>query len=255
VGSKLAVLAGLIALAGTAAAGGAAGAAALKKGLDLYKAGKYAEARVQLEKAYKADPNPNTLFTLAQSERLAGDCLAAAAHYKQVIAEMADLTVAKLVQQNLALCEPEEDKPAPKEEPKREEPKDEETDRAPVEPKIVEKTVVREERKTDKLAAVMLGGGMLALGASVGLYVAASSNSDAADLARSLPDHDALADKAKSERTLMYVAGGAGLVMVGVAVFRFATGGSSKVKSERDSTGVAVIPHGSGGSVLLTSHF
>lgn len=253
-GSKLTVLAAVILLGGTAAAD-APGAAALKKGVDLYKAGKYAEARVQLEKAYKADPNPNTLFTLAQAERLAGDCMAAANHYKQVISEVGDLNVAKLVQQNLRLCEPEEDeKPAPKQEPAKNdfEPK---RDTTPVEPRVVEKTVVVEQNKTDKLAAVLLGGGMLALGAAGGLYLAASGNSDAADLARSLPDHDALADKAKSQRTMMYVAGGAGVVMLGVAIFRFATGGTSK--SETRDAGVAVTPNpnGSGASVLLTSHF
>jgi hypothetical protein len=96
----------------------------------------------------------------------------------------------------------------------------------------------------------MLGGGMLALGVAGGLYVAASSNAEAADLARSLPDHDSLADKAKTERTLMYVAAGAGAVMLGVAVFRFATGGN-----KQESAGVAVVPTGSGGSIFVTSRF
>lgn len=247
-GSKLTVLAAVICLGGTAVADNPA---ALKKGIELYKAGKYAEARVQIEKAYKADRKPETLFALAQAERLAGDCMAAAAHYKQVISEVSDLNVAKLVQQNLLLCEPSEDKPEPKSEPA---PKvEDKPEAAPVEPKIIERTVVREERKTDKLAAVMLGGGMLALGAAGGLYVAASSNADAADLARSLEDHDSLADKAKTERTLMYVAAGAGAVMLGVAVFRFATGGSGK--AEKSDASVAVVPNGSGGSLLVTSRF
>lgn len=245
-GSKLTVLAAVICLGGTAVADNPA---ALKKGIDLYKAGKYAEARVQIEKAYKADPKPETLFALAQAERLAGDCMAAAAHYKQVIAEVSDLNVAKLVQQNLLLCEPAEDKPEPAPEPTKVEVKEV----APVEPKIVERFVIREERRTDKVAVVMLGGGMLALGTAGGLYVAASSNAEAADLARSLPDHDSLADKAKSERTLMYIAAGAGAVMLGVAVFRFATGGSSK--AEKSDAGVAVLPNGSGGSLLVTSRF
>lgn len=245
-GSKLTVLAAVICLGGTAVADNPA---ALKKGIELYKAGKYAEARVQIEKAYKADPKPETLFALAQAERLADDCTAAAAHYKQVISEVSDLNVAKLVQQNLLLCEPADDKPVV------EPAKKVEADPEPVavEPKVVERVVVREERRTDKLAMVMLGGGMLALGAAGGLYVAASSNSDAADLARSLPDHDSLADKAKTERTIMYAAAGAGAVMLGVAVFRFATGGSGK--AEKSDAGVAVVPNGSGGSLLVTSRF
>ena len=248
-GSKLTVLAAVICLGGTAVADNPA---ALKKGIELYKAGKYAEARVQIEKAYKADHKPETLFALAQAERLAGDCMAAAAHYKQVISEVSDINVAKLVQQNLLLCEPDEDKPVAKVEPVKKVDEDREP-AAAVEPTIVERTVVREERRTDKLGVVMLGGGMLALGAAGGLYVAASSNADAADLARSLPDHDSLADKAKTERTFMYVAAGAGAVMLGVAVFRFATGGSGK--AEKSDAGVAVVPNGSGGSLLVTSRF
>jgi tetratricopeptide (TPR) repeat protein len=157
-GSKLTVLAAVIGLGGTAVADNPA---ALKKGIELYKAGKYAEARVQIEKAYNADKKPETLFALAQAERLAGDCMAAAGHYKQVISEVNDLNVAKLVQQNLLLCEPDDDKPEAK--PEAAKPVEE---AGPVEPKIVERTVIREERRTDKLAAVMLGGGMLALGAA-----------------------------------------------------------------------------------------
>ncbi len=244
-GSKLTVLAAVICLGGTAVADNAA---VLKKGIELYKAGKYAEARVQIEKAYKADPKPETLFALAQAERLAGDCVAAAAHYKQVISEVSDLNVAKLVQQNLLICEPDAGKPEPEVEPV----KVVEPSPPVVETKIVERPVVRVEHRTDKLAMVMLGGGMLALGAAGGLYVAASSNADAADVARSLEDHDRLADKAKSERTLMYISAGAGALMLGVAVYRFATGGS---KQEKSDAGVAVVPNGSGGSLLVTSRF
>lgn len=245
-GSKLAILAAVIALGGTAAAD----KAALKKGIELYKAGNYAEARVQLEKAYKSDPKPDTLFALAQAERLAGDCVAAVAHYREVIEKANDLNVAKLVQQNLRICEPEDDKPEAKPEPA---PVPEPKNEPPPEPKIVEKTVVREVSRTDKVAAAMFGGGMLALGAAGGLYVAASSNAEAADLARSLPDHDKLADKAKSERTLMYIAGGAGALMIGFAVFRWVSGGSDK--RETPSTDVAVAPYGSGGQLLVTSRF
>jgi hypothetical protein len=68
-----------------------------------------------------------------------------------------------------------------------------------------------------------------------------------------LPDHDSLADKAKTERTLMYIAAGAGAVMLGVAVYRFTTGARGKV--EKSDAGVAVVPNGSGGSVLVTSRF
>ena len=243
-GSKLTVLAAVVALAGVSHADPAADAA-MKKGIDLYKTGKYAEAVPHLEKAQKLAPNPNTLFALAQAQRLAGDCITAAKNYHKVIEQVSDMNVAKLVQQNLSLCEPDEPKPEPKPEPvaEKQEPKD------PPKPQIVEKTVVHEVDRTNKLAVVMLGGGLLALGVSGGLYVAASGNADAADRAKSLEDHDLLADRATSQRTMMYIAGGVGVAMVGVAIWRFTSGGS-KPKAD-----VAVVPTASGGSVFVTSRF
>ena len=81
-GSKLAVLAAVIATAQTA---GADPAADLKRGIELYKAGKYGDAAALLKQAYEATGKPETLFSLAQAERLAGDCTSAAAHYHKVV--------------------------------------------------------------------------------------------------------------------------------------------------------------------------
>jgi len=68
VGSKLTTLAAVIALAATAYADDPKDL--FKQGVDLYKAGKYEESARVLKKSYDADPSPNTLFALAQSERL-----------------------------------------------------------------------------------------------------------------------------------------------------------------------------------------
>ncbi len=239
-GSKLTVLAAVIALAGTASADPAGDA--LKKGIELYKAGKYAEAVPHLEKAHKLDGKPDTLFALAQAQRLAGDCAAAAPNYRKVIERVSEMNVAKLVQQNLSICEPDEPKPVTPT-PEVQEPKPE------PEPKIVERTVVREVGSTDKLAAALFGGGMLAVGVAGGLYVAASNNADAADRAKSLEDHDLLADRASGQRTIMYVAGGVGVAMMGVAIFRW-TRDRSTQKAD-----VAVVPASGGGSVFVTSRW
>jgi tetratricopeptide (TPR) repeat protein len=244
VGSKLSVLAvAVVALAGTARADHAGDA--MKKGVELYKAGKYAEAVPYLEKAHKLDGKPETLFTLAQAQRLAGDCISAAANYHKVIERISDMNVGKLVQQNLALCEPDEPKPEPKPE-QRAEP---DNDKPAPKPEVIEKTVVRDTGSTDKVAAAMFGGGMLAIGVAGGLYVAASNNADAADRAGSLMDHDLLADRATTQRTIMYVAGGVGVAMMGFAIYRWASG------DDRPKTDVAVVPAASGGSVFVTSRF
>ena len=238
-GSKLAILAAVIGLATSAAADNAG--ELMKKGIDLYKAGKYDEAAKVLKDAYDVDGKPETLFALAQAQRLAGDCTSAAANYHKVISQVSDMNVAKLVQQNLALCEKDEPKPPPEPtvEPKAEPP--------PPEPKIVTRTVVRDVGHTDRLAAMLFGAGMLGLGASGGLYLAASSTRDAADHARTLDDHDRLASRASSEQVGMVVAAGVGLAAVGYAVFRWTHG------SDAAKTDVAVVPTATGGAVWVRS--
>lgn len=242
-GSKLTVLAAVIVLGGVARADQASDA--MKKGIDLYKAGKYAEAIPHLEKAYKLDNKPDTLFALAQAQRLAGDCGSAAPNYHKVIEQVSDMNVAKLVQQNLSICEPDAPKkPEPKPVDEAREAKD------PAKPEVVERTVVREVGKTDKLAAAMFGGGMLAVGVAGGLYVAASNNADAADRAKSLEDHDLLADRATQQRTIMYVAGGAGVAMMGFAIYRWASGGE-----EQPKTDVSLVPTSGGGQLVVGGRF
>jgi tetratricopeptide (TPR) repeat protein len=225
----------VIALSSTAAADKAGDL--MKKGIDLYKAAKYDDAAKALQQAYDLDHKPETLFALAQAQRLAGDCTSAAANYHKVIGEMPDVNVAKLVQQNLSLCEKDEPKPAP--EPRAE-------PAPPPEPKVITKTVVRDTGKTDMVAAAMFGVGMLGLGAAGGLYVASSSNRDAADNARTLDEHNSLASKADGEQTGMFIAAGLGVAAVGYAVFRW-TRGPDAPKAD-----VAIVPTSGGGSVSFS---
>ncbi len=209
----------------------------LKRGLALYKDGKYAEAVVVLKQAYDADPKPEVLFPLAQAERLAGNCTAAAEHYKKILEQIGDINTAKLVRQSLELCEPPTPTPGPA-------PKCEPTTKAPE--SGPPKTVVREVGHTDRVAVIAAGGGALALGAAVGLYFAASSTRDAADRAGSLASHDTLADRADSERNAMIVTASIGAAALGFATFRFLT------HTDARRTDVAVVPTSRGGAVWLT---
>jgi len=237
VASKLNLLALVVALAASRLASAETAADLTKRGIEHYKAGRFKEAATDLGSAYALEPKLDTLFALAQAERLAGDCTSARPHYQELLDKVSDLNVAKLVEQNLALC-PE---PAAVVEPVR-----------PVEPpppQIVTKTVVREVSRTDKLAASLAVGGGLLLGVSGGLYLAASGNRDAADRARSLEDHDVLADRANTQRTAMVITAGAGAVMVGVAVVRWMTG------RESAATSVAITPAPNGGALWVTSRW
>lgn len=238
-GSKLAVLAGtVIGLAGAAYADKAGDL--MKKGIEQYKSGKYTEAAATLQQVYDLDHKPETLFALAQAQRLAGDCTSAAANYHKVLDQMSDVNTAKLVQQNLSLCE----KPEPKPEPA---PAPAPAPAPPPEPQIITKTVV-EPGKTDVLAASLFGVGMLSLGAAGGLYVAASSNADAADKASTLDAHNSLSDKAKTEDVGMVVAAGVGVAAIGYAVFRWTHGSEPK-------TEVAAMPTSGGGTLWVSGRF
>ena len=227
-GSKLTVLAAVqLSLVGIVAAQPAGDLQ--KQGIDAYKAGDYTKAATLLERAYKADPKPETLFALAQAERLGGKCAKAIPHYKKLLEKTTDLSQAKLIQNNLGLCETVE-KPA--EEP----------------PKPVTKTVVREVNKSDRLATAMLGGGMLAIGGSVGLFLAASGATSDAKAARTLDDHDRFLDRATRDRVLAFVAGGVGAGLVVGAIVKWKVGGEK-------TTAVAIVPASDGATFAVSGRW
>lgn len=211
-----------------------------KQGLDLYKAGKYAEAAKLYARAYQLSPKPETLFTLAQSERLSGDCKSATEHYHTVIEQVADFNVARLVQQNLKLCGNVEDQQKPvTATPPPAQP-------TPEPPRVETRTVVQSH--TDVLAVSLLAGGMLALGASGGLYLAARANDSAADRAYTLDDQHALQDRASTDRIASVVAAGVGVALVGVSVV--------KLTMARDtSSSVAIAPTSGGGQVVFAGRW
>ena len=245
VGPRLAIVAAVIALAAPRIARADDAADLLKQGLALYKEHKYAEAATTIAKAYDLDPKPETLFPLAQAERLAGDCKSAATHYKQVIEQISDLNVAKLVQENLALCEA--TAPEPPQQPVAQTPPAAAAIAPP--PKIITKTVVREVPTGDRLLPVLAGVGALALGAAGGLAIASSSTTDAADRAGSLPSHDTLADRAVSERDAAIAAAAVGVAVLGYATVRwYMHRGPAKAD-------VAVAPLHGGGAFTVTARW
>jgi len=216
-----------------------------KQALDQYKAGKYADAAKLYSRAYELDHKPETLFSLAQSERLSGDCKLATEHYHKVIELVSDFNVARLVQQNLKLCGNDEDQQPTSTPP----PTHPDTPETPVEPRVETKTVVVEHSRVDALAVTMFGAGMLAIGTAGGLYLAAGANDDAADKAFTIDDSNDLHDRAKTERIASAVAAGVGVALVGVAVFRWTTAKDSS------STGVAIAPTANGGSVVFSGRW
>lgn len=243
-GSKLAILAAQLIVASVTAREAAADVTArglFKQGIDEYKAQKYDASAATLKHSYELDPKPDVLFALAQAERLGGHCPEATAHYKKLLASITDLATAKLVQNNLALCpQPDVEKP-PSEPVKRPEP--------PPPPPPIIKTVVRDVRHTDVLATMLATSGVLGLGAGGGLYLASRNNQDAADHAGTLDDHERFADRAEKERMACFIAGGAGVVLLGVAVVRWAHGGKPT------STEVTVAPTANGPMMVVSARW
>jgi tetratricopeptide (TPR) repeat protein len=219
VGSQLAHLAQVIAAAAIVVSARSAAADdvgdLLKQGSAAYQDGRYDDAIAKLQKAYDLQPKPDTLFALAQAERLGGHCPSAIKHYKQVLEKMTDLETSKLIQGNVALCEKTEAVVTDK-------PKDPPKDPVPP-PPTVTRTIVREHH-TDYLAIASVATGTLGLGVGVGLYMASSATRDAAAGAKTLDDNHTLNDRADLQRGLSYVALGAGVGLVGFAIYRWATG-------------------------------
>ena len=243
-GPKLALLAQLIAatlIVGSAAANPKA-RGLYKRGIDEYKAQKYAEAATTLKSSYDLDPKPDALFALAQAERLGGRCPEALVHYKKLLESTTDLPTAKAVQSNLELCGPPPEKPvAPEAAPPPPPP-------PPPPPRTITRTVVREVRRTDKLATLLFAGGVLGLGAGGGLFLASTSSRDDAARAATLDDHGRLNDRADTQRIASFAAGGAGALLIGVAIVRWASGGGASKTTE-----VTVAPSAHGTMLIVSS--
>jgi hypothetical protein len=223
----------------------------LKRGADHYKAGRYADAITELSKAYELEPKPETLFPLAQAERLNGDCKTAAEHYKKILSQVSDVTVARAVQQNLELCEKPEDKgqpattctPAPA-------PPDKKPEPAPA-PAPTTVTKVVERDRTDVVGIALVGGGALAFGIATGLFFAASPSRDAADRADSIDSHDELAARSDRQQIGAIIAAGLGTAALGIAGVRWVM----RSKSTETSAEVAVVPSTDGVGVWATGRF
>jgi tetratricopeptide (TPR) repeat protein len=235
---RVAVLAIVLGAASVAAADPAADLA--KQGIALYKAGKYADASATLQRSYELSSKPETLFALAQAERLAGDCKSATQHYQQLFDQVSDFNVAKMVEKSMAMCLKDEPPPPPTTAPAP-------VQAAPPPPQVITMVVTRDVAHHDVIAETSMGVGAVALGAAAGFYMAEVANRDAADAARTLDDHVAAQNRATTDERVMFAAAGAGVALMGFAVFRW-------VRGDESSPSVAVTASPLG-HVWVTAHW
>lgn len=69
---------------------------------ELYRDGKYAEARAEFSASYDLSRRPGFVFNMAECSRLAGDLTAARQHYQNYLALAPDGSMATLARQRLA---------------------------------------------------------------------------------------------------------------------------------------------------------
>jgi hypothetical protein len=79
--------------------------AELARGLRSFREGKWAEAAIQFEVAFKLDPQPRFLFSQAQAQRLAGDCKGAQATYAAYLKTRPSQRQANAAQLGARRCE------------------------------------------------------------------------------------------------------------------------------------------------------
>jgi tetratricopeptide (TPR) repeat protein len=212
-------------------------------GIGEYKAKDYEAATASLAKSQSLDPRPETLYALAQAERLANQCKEALVHYEQLLETLKDEKVLQRVRENIDLCKQiEAGKPAPVEQKK----EDIVQRDAPT---IEYRTIVRTERKRDVLSVVLFVGGGIAVSGGAAGYLISRSLAKDADHAQSIEEYNRKYDQSRQLRWGSYAAGGVGAILFTVALIRVIGGGKSETRR------VAVAPIRGGSVVSWSGHW
>jgi tetratricopeptide (TPR) repeat protein len=210
-------------------------------GIGEYKAKDYEASVASLAKSQSLDPRPETLYALAQAERLANQCKEALVHYEELLETLKDEKVLQRVRENIELCKQiEAGKPAPVELKQKQDIVQRDA------PTIEYRTIVRTERKRDGLSVVLFVGGGIAVSGGVAGYLISRSLAKDADHAQSIDEYNRKYDQSERLRWGSYAAGGVGAVLFTVALIRVIGGGKSETRR------VAVAPI-RGGSVVSWS--
>jgi hypothetical protein len=239
----------------------------LAKATSAYNIQDWAAALAEYREAYRIDPNPKTLWSIAQTQRLSGDCRGAILTYKAYVrgASTAGANAAtehiKTCQADLdaqqhaidaAVIPPKPEPAAPSPEPAKPVPV-----KADVDPAVRVEPASQPPHDTaprswirDPLGDVLfvVGVGGLATGATF-LVLGASHLGGAPDQATSGAYDRAVSD-GHSDRTIGFVTGAVGAVAVGLAIWRFASIGTT-----REDAHVGVVPARGGAFASYTSRF
>jgi len=158
------------------------------KGLRLYEAERYAESLPYFQKAYAASRAPEVISTLAQTERLTGQCALALVHYREFLATGIEQSPegAAALQANVFECW-------------QRLPAAETTAPCPAAPRMV----VRDRTPFYRsIAALGLYTGAMGVGVGVAFLIKSSTTRDRANDASYSDDFDSLLDEATGQRRI-----------------------------------------------------
>jgi tetratricopeptide (TPR) repeat protein len=183
--------------------------ALVAKAMKAHGNGDYATALQHLQAAYEKDPQPELLYAIAQVHVKLLQCKEAINFYEQFLATNPGEAAAKDTREAIDTCKaqlPPDPPPPPPPEPVTPPPP------PPPPPSL--------PWYRDAIGAGLVGGGLVAAGAGVFVYISARKDLDDAENATSHDAYTDLVDGARSKRVLSVVLIGGGVALVGYGVTR-----------------------------------
>ncbi|MBA3458887.1 MAG: hypothetical protein H0T46_02930 [Deltaproteobacteria bacterium] len=228
----------LTALAGTKAQ------AHIAKAMEAHKAGRFADALVELKAAYALEPNPDLLFAIGQVNVKLERCADAIEYYEKFLATKPGAQAQADTQQAIDTCKaqiaaaqpPPPPTPAPGSD-------------SPYLP--ASGSTARAPWYKDKLGGALVLGGVAFSVVGLVLYTGARGDLDDAESAPNVTRYDELVDSAHSKRTWSVVMIGGGAVLIGAGVVRY----MMRKGSSKETRGVGMVPAAGGGLVTWSGQF
>jgi tetratricopeptide (TPR) repeat protein len=227
------------------------------KGVTAYTSGDYAGASEALGKSFELEPDVETLFAWAQTERKLDHCDKAVELYEKLLTMKIPDENKDAVRKNIEECnaiiaaqKPAPDPtPSPTPDPT---PEPEQPDKAPpiVESTPTPRTDDSPSRLKDPVGGVLTGLGLVGIGVGTFFMIQGSAADKDKASAGSYNEYESLADKAESRGLYGVIGLAAGGALLVGGIIRYATVGGSK--SENTVSGW-VAP--SGGGFALTGRF
>lgn len=237
-----------------------------EEGLKHYNLAEWSDAIKSWKDSYLISKKPLLLFNIGQAYRLSGDCKQAMVFYDSYQREEPNPKNAAELEEALALCAKQPDKPVDK-------PLDKPADKPVVTTPPVESKPVVVAQKAEPVAPTQpvdtgettTGGGLRKVGIVVGgagvvmgglaIYFALDASSAASDLDGYTGEwgQEQIDLEAKGERsaTLGKVLGGVGIAAIAAGGVMFAIGGPKSV----ESSGVAIVPTRGGAAFSWSTRF